>query len=173
MAAGFVVAACRPAFAAPPLLRPEVKQRLQFLNIHTGEKLDVLYQKGDEYLPSALADIAWILRDWRVDKVKAVDVRLLEILAQLRTKLNAAGAIQIISGYRTPQTNAMLHQKSRGVASHSLHIEAKAIDLRFEDRSIGQVFAAAQGMQKGGCGIYPTSGFVHVDCGKVRTWRGA
>jgi uncharacterized protein YcbK (DUF882 family) len=142
---------------------------LSFYNLHTGESLKTTYWEHGQYVPGALEDINYLLRDFRRDEVKPIDTSLLDLLVKLRQRLVSNERFEVISGYRSPQTNAMLHAEGGGVASHSLHIEGRAIDIRIPGRSLSLVRAAAWSLQSGGVGYYPGR-FVHVDNGRVRWW---
>jgi uncharacterized protein YcbK (DUF882 family) len=159
------------AAAAPQLLSaasaPE--RTLSFYNLHTTEKLKSIYWADGDYIPESLAAINRVLRDHRTGTVHEIDRRLLDLLSQLRTKLDSTETFQIISGYRSPQSNAMLRGKSSGVATHSLHMDGMAVDITLPGRSLELVKKAAIAMKSGGVGYYPSQ-FVHVDVGRVRTW---
>lgn len=143
---------------------------LAFLNLHTGERLKTTYFEGGDYVPGALGEINHILRDFVVNEVAPMDVRLLDLLVTLRTKMQSTEPFEIISGYRSPHTNAMLRAKSNGVAKHSLHMKAMAIDIHLPGRDLASLRNAALELQAGGVGYYPSSNFIHVDVGPVRHW---
>jgi len=149
---------------------PKRARSLSFYNLHTGESLKTTYFANGEYISGALKEINFILRDWRQNEVKAIDPALLDLLAGIHNRLGTKEPFQIISGYRTPQTNAMLHIQTEGVAVHSLHLDGKAIDICVEGRSLKNVRRAAMSMFGGGVGYYPRTGFVHVDTGRLRFW---
>ncbi|HVM81427.1 MAG TPA: DUF882 domain-containing protein [Stellaceae bacterium] len=161
-------ALARPAIAVP---RSDDRRRLSFHNLHTGESLDAVYWAGGDYVPDALKRIDTVLRDFRTGDVHPIDRRLLDLLVRLRQKLGTGEPVQVISGYRSPRTNAMLHAHSEGVASHSLHMDGMAIDIRVPGRALRDVRAAALDLAGGGVGYYPASDFVHVDVGRVRRWN--
>lgn len=156
-----------PADAARRLLRPRA---LAFHNLHTGEKLDTVYWADGRYLPEAMRHIDWLLRDFRTDEIHPIDPRLLDLLAEMHGRLQTRAPFHVISGYRSPQTNAMLASISDGVAQNSLHLEGKAIDIRVPGQRLRHVRAAAVSLRRGGVGYYPQSDFVHVDTGSVRYW---
>lgn len=162
-------AGARPAGAAKA---PE--RVLSFLHTHTGERLKLAYCCGGEYQPVALQDINHLLRDFRVNKERAIDPRLLDLLHELNATLETEQPFHVISGYRTPETNALLLQQrggaGSGVASHSLHIVGEAIDIRVPGVQLDHLRAAARSLKIGGVGCYPASNFVHVDVGRVRYW---
>lgn len=157
------------AGAAP---RP-VERVLSFFNTHTGERLHAAYCCGGVYQRETLAKIDHILRDFRNDEVKPIDTGLLDLLYELRGTLHTDQPLHVISGYRSPGTNAMLHSRggaSTGVATGSLHMVGKAIDIRVPDVRLEKLHAAARALKLGGVGYYPESDFVHVDTGRVRYW---
>jgi len=159
----------RSAFAAFEQGQPAVRA-LAFYNLHTGESLKTDYWSEGNYLPEALADINHILRDHRNNQVQQIEPHLLDLLHGLRNTIDTTRPIQIISGYRSPATNALLASHSDGVAKGSLHMQAKAIDLRVEGVPLDDLRRAAIALNGGGVGYYPKSNFVHVDIGRVRTW---
>jgi len=158
------------AAAAPQLLHASAPERaLSLYNLHTTEKLKVVYWADGDYVPESLTAINRLLRDHRSGTVHEIDRRLLDLLSQLRSKLDSTETFQIISGYRSPQTNAMLRGHSKGVASRSLHMDGMAADITLPGRSLELIKKAAISMKSGGVGYYPSQ-FVHVDVGRVRTW---
>ena len=143
---------------------------LRFDNLHTGEKLAVEYFHGQRYDPAALAAINHVLRDFRSGDVGEIAPELLDLLHALVALTGSNSAFQVISGYRSPATNATLVQLSSGVATGSLHMRGQAIDIRLADVALPELRKAALSMRAGGVGYYPASNFVHVDCGRVRAW---
>lgn len=139
-------------------------------NIHTGEALNTVYATPDGYDPGALGEINRVLRDFRTDEVYRIDPVLLDLVHDLSLRLDAAKAFDIISGYRSPTTNAKLAAASSGVAKKSYHMKGMAIDLALPGRDTRAIYAAAKAMHRGGAGLYVKSGFVHVDTGPVRAW---
>lgn len=158
----------RPAWAA--VERKTGERELSFYNLHTGESLKTSYWVDGEYVPESLADINHILRDYRTNDVLPMQLPLLELLYTLNGVLAVPRPFQIISGYRSPRTNAFLAANSGGVAKHSLHMQGMAVDIHVEGVPLDQLRRAAAGLQVGGVGYYPASGFVHVDIGRVRSW---
>lgn len=156
-----------PALAARRLVRPRA---LAFENLHTGERLSTVYWADGRYLPDALRNITWLFRDYRNEQYHAIDPGLLDILAALHQRLGSGEPFQIISAYRSPETNAMLASNSDGVAQNSFHVQGRAIDIRVPGRPLRYVRAAAMSLQAGGVGYYPHSNFVHVDTGPIRHW---
>ena len=142
-------------------------------NLHTGERFSSVYYANGSYLPDALAEATRVMRDWRTGDEHFIDPTLFDALHAIGGKLETRKPFQIISGYRSPKTNAMLHRRSDGVAEHSQHTVGKAIDLRIEGVELSNLRAAAAAIGAGGVGYYPASNFVHVDTGRVRQWRGS
>lgn len=145
-------------------------RRLAFDNLHTGERLNLTYWADGAYIADSLASMNVLLRDFRTGETKAMDLRLFDLLYALRRKMDSAAPFGVISGYRSPKTNAALRRKSRGVAKHSLHMRGMAIDIQLPGRALPDLRAAAIRLARGGVGYYPRSGFVHVDVGRVRSW---
>lgn len=146
------------------------RRRIALENLHTGERIDTVYWANGVYEPGALREIDVLLRDFRSGDVHPIDPKLLDLLVDLRSRLQSAAPIQVISGYRSPRTNALLASMSDGVAAGSLHMEGMAIDIRVPDRALQSVHGIALDMAQGGVGYYPRSDFVHVDTGRVRRW---
>jgi uncharacterized protein YcbK (DUF882 family) len=162
VAGGLLSPAARAALAEP--------RRLSFYHTHTGETLSTTYWEGGSYVPGALGEIDYILRDFVNNSERPIDRRLLDVLAALHRRLDSRAPFEIISGYRSPATNAMLRAHSDGVAKNSFHMKAMAIDIRLSDVPLRDVRRAAMDLGRGGVGIYPVSDFVHVDTGPVRYW---
>jgi uncharacterized protein YcbK (DUF882 family) len=160
-----------PVPAVAHTLPPAKDRRLSFYNLHTGERLDTLYWSRGDYVAKGLRRINHILRDFRTGEVESIDVRLLDALYELRRRVDSRQPFHVISGYRSPKTNAMLvSQSNGGVAKKSYHLRGMAIDLRLPERDLAQLRRTAMDMQRGGVGYYPSSGFIHVDVGPVRYW---
>jgi uncharacterized protein YcbK (DUF882 family) len=162
-----VLAANAPKPAAAP------ERVLSFFNTHTGERLKTAYCCGGTYQPDALSAINRILRDFRVNEIKPIDPKLLDLLHELGGTLETDQPFHIISGYRSPHTNASLRERGgagTGVASRSLHMVGKAIDIRIPGVKLDHLRGAARSLKLGGVGFYPSSNFVHVDTGRVRHW---
>ncbi len=143
---------------------------LAFYHTHTGERLKTVYYAGGDYVPDALEEINHLLRDFRTGDVSPIDPQLLDILAEVRALTGSRAEFQIISGYRSPQTNAMLRSTSSGVAKKSLHMQGRAIDVRLTQFDTAKLRKAALSLRAGGVGYYPGSDFVHLDTGRVRSW---
>jgi uncharacterized protein YcbK (DUF882 family) len=147
--------------------------RLRFFHTHTGERLDVVYRRGDEYIPQALDELDHYLRDHRTGDVRHFDPRLFDLLHDLTASLaDSGGEIDVICGYRTPWSNEFLRTRNphTGVAQHSLHMQAEAIDIRLPGIPTSSLRDAALRLHRGGVGYYRGSDFVHVDVGRVRHW---
>jgi uncharacterized protein YcbK (DUF882 family) len=147
-------------------------RHLTLKNLHTPEVLDVVYRHGDQYVPEALAQAEAVLRDYRTGDRHPIDPELLDILYDVAQSIGVEPVFSVISGYRSPQTNALLHERSAGVASHSLHMEGRAIDVRLSHVNCADLADRALEMKRGGVGYYRQSDFVHLDTGRIRTWRG-
>jgi len=147
--------------------------RLRFFHTHTGERLDIVYRRGDAYIPEALDVLDHYLRDHRTGDVHHFDPRLFDLLHDLTASLGDSGReINVICGYRTPWSNEFLRTRSphTGVAQHSLHMQAEAIDIRLPGIPTSELRDAALRLHRGGVGYYRSSDFVHVDVGRVRHW---
>ncbi len=164
-----ITAAALPGTLYGKTVEPHEKS-LSFYNIHTGESLRTTYWAEGDYIPDSLAEIDKILRDFRSGTETVMDPKVLDILFAVRTKLESTKPFQIISGYRSPQTNAMLRKNTTGVAKKSLHMQGKAIDLNLPGTDLAILRKAALSERAGGVGYYPASNFVHVDSGRVRHW---
>ena len=149
---------------------PLGRRTIAFHNLHTGERLRTTYWADGRYLSPALKDIDFVLRDFRTGDVASIDPRLLDLLHLLRSRMESSEPFHVISGYRSPKTNAKLAQQSGGVAKKSLHMRGMAADVRLPGRALSDLRRAAVSLKLGGVGYYPKSDFVHVDIGRVRYW---
>lgn len=157
--------------ATPAIARAKGNFRaLSLVNHRTAEKLNSVYWVEGEYIPEALEAFNYILRDWRQSSQVQMDPKLLDIMAATHNLLECSEPFQIVSGYRSPKTNAMLRSKSRGVARKSYHTLGRACDLTLDSRNVSQVSRAALSLGAGGVGRYTRSKFVHVDTGPIRDW---
>ncbi|MGH8243552.1 MAG: DUF882 domain-containing protein [Steroidobacteraceae bacterium] len=147
-------------------------RRLVLMNTHTGERLDTVYRVEAGYLPAELGRLDWMLRDHRTGAVIPLDARLFDLLHELAQAAGVEPRYQVISGYRSPATNAMLAATTDGVSSRSLHMEGKAVDVRLEGVALAKLRELALARAAGGVGYYPASDFVHLDLGRVRSWSG-
>jgi len=157
------------AFVPPEALPPD--RALAFYNTHTAEFATVEYCQSGSLVPASLGTINRILRDTRTGEVKDIDLGLLDLLNVLARTLATNEPFHVISAYRSTSTNEYLRKYgSGGVAANSMHLDAKAIDIRVPGVRLRDLYRAAVGLRGGGVGIYPGSDFVHVDVGRVRTW---
>ena len=145
-------------------------QSLSFYHIHTSEKLKVTYRERGALIAGALDQINHFLRDFRTEQTHPIDVALLDELCRLYEKFEGRGRFEVISGYRSPQTNEALRHVSTGVAKNSLHLTGRAIDVRLTSAKTDRLRDAAIAMHSGGVGYYRDSNFVHIDTGDFRTW---
>lgn len=145
-------------------------RKLSMRSGRTGESLETIYWIEGEYIKEAFKEINHFMRDWREDSTIVMDNRNVDIIAASHRLLETNEPYQLLSGYRSPGTNAMLRSRSRAVAKNSLHIKGMAADLRLQSRSVGQMARAGKACNSGGVGSYSRSNFVHMDCGIVRTW---
>jgi uncharacterized protein YcbK (DUF882 family) len=168
--AGLCAVAAAPVYArAPGFLRGAGDiRRISMYSQRTGEALDTVYFIDGRYVPEALNEISYFMRDWRENVAMKYDPRNVDILAATIKLMDTDEPYLMISGYRTKKTNSML----KGAASHSYHLRAMAADVRLKSRNVKQISGAAFACNGGGVGIYNRSNFVHMDCGPVRSWRG-
>ncbi|MGF1552384.1 MAG: YcbK family protein [Paracoccaceae bacterium] len=145
-------------------------RRLKLANARTDERVDCVFWADGAYIPEALHAIDHILRDWRRDEVVRIDPDAVEILAEVQRRLDCAEAFEVVSGYRSPATNAWLRRRRRGVARNSYHTRGMAVDVTMRTRSIAQIARAGLALGQGGVGRYTRSHFVHLDSGPVRRW---
>ena len=159
-----------PALAASASLS-DIPYRLRLFHTHTGQRIDIVYRRGDTYDSDALAQLNRYLRDHRTGDVHDYDPRVFDLLHDLTAALGRPNSeIDIVCGYRTPWSNEYLRTHGHGVARHSLHMQAMAIDIRIPGVRTSKLRDTALGMGRGGVGYYATSDFVHVDVGRVRRW---
>ncbi len=147
-------------------------RRIKMYSGRTGERIDMIYWIEGEYIEDAVREVNYFMRDWRNDAAISIDTRTVDIMAASHNLLGVSEPYMLLSGYRSPQTNAMLRSRSRGVAKNSLHMRGQAADLRLASRSVNQMAKAAIACRGGGVGRYSGSNFVHMDCGQVRSWGG-
>jgi len=154
----------------PYSLHAAEHKTLAFEHTHTGDKLRLTYFERGRYITEALHEINYLLRDFRTDDIHPIDTALLDQLFVLKQTLGVNKPFHIISGYRSPLTNAQLRRHSHGVADHSFHMQGRAIDIRLEGVSSKTIRNAALTLAQGGVGYYPRDNFVHLDTGEFRTW---
>jgi uncharacterized protein YcbK (DUF882 family) len=158
------------AITPPQAPRAHNARLLSFVNTHTGDAFADAYWENGNYVPDAMAAINHVMRDHRSGETHEIDPRLLDQLHTLKGVVETSSPFQIISGYRSPVTNAALHEASSGVATRSLHMDGRAIDIRVRGVDTAHLRDAALGMAAGGVGYYQASDFIHVDTGRVRRW---
>lgn len=166
---------CGPATLVLPapvrgMVLDEAPRRLAFHHTHTNERMSVVYAVGGRPIRQALTRINRFLRDFRSGEVHPIDPALLDILHDVRIATGGRGVFEVISGYRSPATNAMLRKRSDGIAKRSLHMRGMAIDVRLTDVDTASMRDAAVALRRGGVGYYARSDFVHLDTGRVRRW---
>ncbi len=145
-------------------------RRIRMYSGRTGERVDMIYWIEGDYLADAIKEINYFMRDWRNNELKSIDTRTIDIMAASHNLLDVSEPYLLISGYRSPSTNATLRARSSGVAKNSRHLYGQAADLRLASRSVSQMYRAAKACNAGGVGRYTRSNFVHMDCGPVRSW---
>ncbi len=145
-------------------------REMSFANLHTGEKFVGEYWVGGQYLPDAFSEIKHVLRDFRTNEKFPIDPRLIDILYVLQKRTKNDTPYDVFSGYRSPRTNANLRKNTEGVARGSLHMQGQAIDIAQKGTRLSNLERAALNLKSGGVGFYPSSGFVHIDTGRVRSW---
>ncbi|MEO7207879.1 MAG: DUF882 domain-containing protein [Steroidobacteraceae bacterium] len=147
-------------------------RRIALTNLHSGERLDIKYFRDGSYDPDAMTSLEVLLRDFRNGEKHAIDPKLMDYLVDVAALIGVPPAYSVISGYRSPQTNERLHERSSGVSQHSLHMQGRAIDVRMSGADCQDMAARAESLKRGGVGFYRASNFVHLDTGAFRTWRG-
>jgi uncharacterized protein YcbK (DUF882 family) len=169
---GMTMIAAAPAFASAPAILTGVGdfRRLHMVNARTGEWLNTIYWVEGDYITDALQAVDHIMRDWREDLVHKISPRTIDILSAAHRLLDCSEPIHVLSGYRSPKTNALLRRQTRGVALNSYHIKGMAADIRLKTRSVEQISRAGLSLRAGGVGRYSHSEFVHLDSGPVRDW---
>ena len=159
------------AFANPALAAFHADYRiLSFYNIHTGEALKTCFRANGRIIHHALERISLIMRDHRTGECRPIDPRLMDQLYRIASRIHPSSPISIISGYRSPSTNAALRRVTSGVARKSLHMEGRAIDIRIPGIRTTRLRRLAVGFAAGGVGYYPRSDFVHLDTGPFKVW---
>jgi len=143
--------------------------KLDLHHSHTGEAFDGVYRVGDRYLPEAFERLNYMMRDFRTGEIFPMDPRVLDLISMVQAKTGNR-KLEVLSGYRSPKTNAMLRRVGTGVAKNSYHMYGQAIDIRAWGYSSSRLRNLARSFRVGGVGYYPKSNFVHVDTGKIRSW---
>jgi uncharacterized protein YcbK (DUF882 family) len=154
----------------PKITLADQERSLSLYHTHTDERLSVVYYADGQYLSDSVRQLDFVLRDFRNDKIREIDLNLLDLLHEVCQLFGGHNTFEIISAYRSPETNALLRQRSNGVARNSLHLQGKAIDIRLSGVALAQLQKAALALGQGGVGYYPTSNFVHLDTGRTRRW---
>lgn len=175
MGAAGVAAAVVPLFSSPfvpikPAMAAQKVWSVSFRQVHTGESFSGVYRVGDQYLPEAFERLNYFLRDFRTGDAFPMDPRVIDILSLVQEGTGKSTPLEILSGYRSPKTNAMLRRVSNGVARNSYHMYGQAVDIRMPGYSTRKLSTVARGLRSGGVGYYPKSHFVHVDTGDIRSW---
>ena len=154
-----------PSFAAD-------ERRIELFNIHTKKTISIVFKRDGEFVPEALKDLNKFMQDWRREVSTEMDPKLFDLIWEIHRELGSKKPVHIISGYRSPKTNAMLRKTRGGQAKHSRHMTGQAADIHLPDVSLKQLRNSALIRERGGVGYYPTSAlpFVHVDTGGVRHW---
>ena len=143
---------------------------LNILFVHTGEKASITFKRNGRYDANGLKQLSNIVRDWRRNQPTKMDPRLFDLVWEVYQRAGASGYINVVSGYRSPETNTMLRSRSKGVAKNSQHMMGKAMDFYIPGTPLKKLRELGVKLQAGGVGYYPKDGFVHVDTGRVRTW---
>jgi uncharacterized protein YcbK (DUF882 family) len=164
-----ILATIKPAAAA---VAPLKDRTLHLYHRQTGEFFKETYFQDGFYVVDALDRVNWLMRDWRTDQTKTIDPALLDLLFNVGNNVDAAKPFEILSGYRTPETNAALRRHGVRTASHSYHMVGQAVDITLPGVSLRNMRKAALALGQGGVGYYPNKGFIHVDTGDVRQWNG-
>lgn len=170
IAVGSLITMGTPAIANAALRHFPAHKTLAFQNVNTGDKLKLTYFENGQYVRDALKEINFAFRDFRTDTIHPIDPALLDQLFDLKLLLDIHKPFHIISGYRSPATNAKLRMHSHGVAKRSLHMQGRAVDIRLPGIEANIIRNAALKMRRGGVGYYRSSNFVHLDTGAFRTW---
>ena len=165
-AAGALPALCLPARASTA-----GERSLALRHTHTGERIELVYARGGRYLSAALGSLNHFLRDHYSGDVGVIDPQVFDLLHGVQQRLGGRSVVEVISGYRCPDTNARLRRtRGGGVASRSMHLDGRAIDVRLSGVPLPELRDAALSLGVGGVGFYPREGFVHLDTGRVRQW---
>ena len=149
----------------------ESRRRLELTNLHGGEKLTVTFHNQRDIAPDTLAAMRHLLRDYRVNEEHDIDFGLFMQLTDLARECGVPAKYEVISGYRSPATNAKLRAAGHAVAEKSQHMEGHAIDVRLKDCPLARLRELALAAKRGGVGFYPRSNFIHIDTGRVRSWQ--
>ncbi len=143
---------------------------MRLFNVHTGERYEGPFWSQGRFVSAGLDQISYLLRDYRMGESLPIDPMVIDFMHSVYVQLGTAEPIQILSGYRSPETNAWLAKKSGNVARNSLHMQGRAIDFRVPGHSASQLRKLALGTRRGGVGYYRKSDFIHIDTGEFRHW---
>lgn len=168
--AGFAGIAAGIAGILPASARETIGYSISIKNAHTGETFNGVYRVGGYYVPRAFRQINRIMRDHYNNDMHPIDPRLIDVLAKLQKKCACSEPLTVLSGYRSPETNAMLRRISANVARNSFHMKGQAADIRVPGSTTSEVHQVAMSLNSGGVGYYPRRSFVHVDTGDIRHW---
>ena len=173
---GLTVATAVSTASAGAFIQAELEsgssdRQLRIFNAHTGEKIELVYFSRGSYIDESLAKINHLMRDHRANEEIAMDLALIDQLAEIQQQVPSSEYVHVLSGYRTPATNAALRKRSSNVAKFSLHMEGRAADIHVPGLTTRELQSIAQGLKAGGVGYYGRSGFVHIDTGKIRHWE--
>jgi uncharacterized protein YcbK (DUF882 family) len=152
--------------------RLPVDRTIKLYNAHTGEHLKATYWAKDHFVKDELKKVNHLLRDFRTGDVQEMDVKLLDLLYSIQLIRDTDKPIKVFSGYRSPKTNNMLRKRSEGVSKNSFHLKAQAIDINLPGTELKNLKKLATFLRRGGVGYYPKSGFMHIDTGPLRYWKG-
>lgn len=169
---GLIAAMATPIPVWAKVLAKRPNREISLINLHTGEHLKAEYFHNGQYVPGAMRAISFLMRDHHNNKVHPIDPQLVDLAHVLHSTVRCNGPVNVVCGYRSPETNAMMHEISAGVAVHSMHIQGKAMDMRMPGSRLGSIRKAALALGVGGVGYYPEDNFVHVDTGPKRQWMG-
>ena len=167
---GLVLSVFILSFSIPCLGEPAEERKLTLYNLHTHERLEIIYKKGDQYIHQALQEISFIMLDNRTGKIHPIDPKLLDFLFDLLAEVKYKGDVHIVSGYRSPETNNRLRKGDPGIANGSLHMQGKALDFRLPGVDTRMLRDKALATKRGGVGYYKRQDFIHIDMGRVRFW---
>jgi uncharacterized protein YcbK (DUF882 family) len=157
----------RSAFAG---LWKDRDRSLHMINPHTGESFRDVYWSRGSYIKHSLSRINWLMRDYHVDEVERIDPGLVDLLHAVARRVDAKAPLELLSGFRTVETNERLQEEGYNAAPHSMHLVARAADIRAPGVHLPHLYRAALSLRRGGVGFYPSAGFIHVDTGALRRW---
>lgn len=168
-----VLSACAATvvMARPSIVLAHANERaLALYNMHTGESVKTVFWANGDYVKDGMDEISRLLRDYRTADVIPFDPRLIDTLYHLHRKVDAHQPFHVVSGYRSPITNAILRKHDRSVAKNSYHMRGMAVDSYLPKVALSTLHHAALSLRAGGVGYYPKTGFIHLDSGRVRSW---